>query len=254
MGGNFAILLVSVMRILATLALMLLALAGCDRASIVPANEVVDAKDYAAFFLWAGVRPQPALKQAKTLYILAAELPANAPDAWQSRLAAVPKVNGPEIWITYRVETLRWSPAVYSRLRTDVAQWRAAGNSVVGVQVDFDARTRFLPDYAVFLRDLRVRLPADVQISITGLLDWGANGDPDALNTLGATVDDIVLQTYQGRATVPGYQAYLVQLGRMRVPFRIGLVQGGAWSAPPSLARNRYFRGYVVFLVNPETK
>ena len=36
----------------------------------------------------------------------------------------------------------------------------------------------------------------------------------------------------------------------MKVPFRIGLLQGGEWQAPASLTRNPLFRGYVVFLHN----
>ena len=63
-------------------------------------------------------------------------------------------------------------------------------------------------------------------------------------------VDEVVLQTYQGRRTIPGYEAYLAGLGRMRAPFKIGLVEGGDWTAPPGLAANPWFRGYVVFLKN----
>ncbi len=235
---------------------VLLFLAGCFSANDAPTGKDsrVNAADYDAYWLWAGVQPQPVLDQAKTLYILEAELQAVAPGVWQSRLANTPRTNAATVWITYRVETLRWTPDLYDRLPADVARWRAAGNRVTGVQIDFDAKTQYLNEYAAFLSRLRRKLPPDIRISITGLLDWGANGDPDALNALAQTVDDIVLQTYQGRTTIPGYQAYLDQLGRMRVPFRIGLVQGGEWAAPSTLARNPYFRGYVVFLVNPAAK
>jgi hypothetical protein len=43
----------------------------------------------------------------------------------------------------------------------------------------------------------------------------------------------------------------MASLGRMTIPFRIGLAEGGEWSAPPGLAANPWFRGYVVFLDNP---
>ena len=36
----------------------------------------------------------------------------------------------------------------------------------------------------------------------------------------------------------------------MKVPFRIGLLQGGEWQMPSTLPRNPFFRGYVVFLKN----
>jgi len=130
-------------------------------------------------------------------------------------------------------------------------RWRAAGNPVVGIQIDFDARTRHLDAYAAFLKDLRARLPPDCRLGVTGLLDWSSQGDPAGLNALAGVVDEIILQTYQGRRTIPGYGAYLARLGRLGAPFRIGLIQGGEWTAPEDLARNPNFRGYVVFLRNP---
>jgi hypothetical protein len=130
--------------------------------------------------------------------------------------------------------------------------WRAGGNSVAGLQVDFDARTRHLDRYAEFLRQLRKDLPPGYRLSITGLLDWSANGDPQALRSLAGTVDEVVIQTYQGRATIPGYERYFAQLGRdFPLPFKVGVVQGGAWTPPPGLESQPRFRGYVVFLLNP---
>jgi hypothetical protein len=121
---------------------------------------------------------------------------------------------------------------------------------VVGLQIDFDARTRRLDQYAAFLADLRRRLPADCRLSITGLLDWSSQGDSAALDALSGVVDEVVLQTYQGRRTIPSYQAYMASLGRLTLPFKIGLAEGGDWTAPPDLAANPWFRGYVVFLSN----
>ena len=97
---------------------------------------------------------------------------------------------------------------------------------------------------------LRARLPAGCRLGVTGLLDWSANGDPAGLAALAGTVDEAVLQTYQGRHIIPGYEGYLGRLGRMTVPFRIGLLQGADWRAPDGLEREPLFRGYVVFLRN----
>ena len=146
--------------------------------------------------------------------------------------------------------TLAWPPDVYAQIFRALADWHAAGNRVIGLQVDFDAHTRGLAGYAAFLKDLRGRLPADCRIGITGLLDWSANGDSAGLAALAGTVDEAVLQIYQGRHVIPGYAAYLARLGRMTVPFRIGLLQGGDWQAPEGLERQPLFRGYVVFLRN----
>ena len=71
------------------------------------------------------------------------------------------------------------------------------------------------------------------------------------LDALAGAVDEVVLQIYQGRRVIPGYAGYLARLDRMKIPFRIGLLQGGEWQAPPGLEANPHFRGYVVFLLNP---
>lgn len=215
-----------------------------------PAAGTVDAGDYRAFWLWAGVRPQPVLDRAERLYLLGGEIAKGEPPRLLSRRAAVPRVRGAEVWLVLRVETLAWPREIYGQVLADLAKWREAGNRVAGIQIDFDARTRRLADYAAFLRDLRLRLPAGCRLGITGLLDWSANGDPAGLDALAGTVDEAVLQIYQGRRVIPGYAAYLDRLGRLKVPFRIGLLQGGEWQAPASLGRNPRFRGYVVFLRN----
>ena len=216
----------------------------------------VRAADYDAFWLWAGVKPQPALAGARTLYILQGQIAPLSERDDEGRLiaqgGAVPHLRGAEVWLDYRAHTLRWSPAVLGQILARLRRWRAAGDKVAGLQIDFDSGTRRLADYAAFLRDLRSRLPPDCRLSITGLLDWSSQGDSAALDALGGVVDEVVLQTYQGRHTIPGYQAYLARLSRMTVPFKIGLVEGGDWTAPPDLAANPWFRGYVVFLKNPD--
>jgi hypothetical protein len=149
-----------------------------------------------------------------------------------------------------RVETLRWPPQLYDQLLVQLERWRAAGNNVIGIQIDFDARTRHLENYAGFLAGLRARLPADCRLGITGLLDWSANGDPAGLDALAGVVDEVVLQIYQGRRVIPGYAGYLARLDRLKLPFRIGLLQNGEWRPPPGLETNPNFGGYVVFLTN----
>ena len=212
---------------------------------------IVDAADYDAFWLWAGVAPQPVLARAKSLYILQAEVD-QAPGGARliAQGGAVPHLRHGQVWMVYRVHTLDWSPHLYAQVVGRLARWRAAGNPVVGLQIDFDARTRHLDQYGAFLRVLRGQLPADCKLSITGLLDWSTQGDPAALSALGGVVDEVVLQTYQGRATIPNYTAYVDRIGRVQLPFKLGLVQGGDWTAPPGLTANPWFRGYVVFLRN----
>lgn len=209
-----------------------------------------EAEHYDAFFLWAGVKPQPALDNARSLYLLQSQVEATDPARLVAQRPALPQVSGSEVWMVVRVDTLDWPETVYVHVLAALARWRAAGNNLVGLQIDFDAGTRHLENYATFLSDLRKRLPRDYRLSITGLLDWSSNGDPAGLATLGGVVDEIVLQIYQGRRVVPGYAGYLAALDRLQIPFRIGLLQGGDWEPPGELAANPWFRGYVVFLVN----
>ena len=214
----------------------------------------VQAGDHRAFWLWAGVRPQPALAQAERIYLLQGEVAAQAPVRLEARRPAVPHLAGPKLWLVVRTETLAWPPDVYLQLLRALVDWRAAGNDVEGIEVDFDAHTRGLAGYAAFLRNLRTRLPTGTKLGVTGLLDWSANGDPAGLDALAGAVDEAVLQIYQGRHVIAGYAAYLARLHSLRMPFRIGLLEGGDWVAPPLLASAPLYQGTVVFLRNDQAR
>ena len=207
-------------------------------------------EDYDSFWLWAGVKPQSVLAQARSLYLLQGEVTLGDPPRLIAQRSALPRIGHAQVWMVVRVQTLAWPETVYAQVLAALARWRASGNDVVGVQIDFDAATHHLQDYAAFLGNLRRRLPANTKLGVTGLLDWSSHGDPAGLDALGGVVDEVVLQIYQGRHVIPGYEAYLASLDRLRLPFRIGLLQGGDWSPPPSLESHPWFRGYVVFLLN----
>lgn len=221
-----------------------------------PAFATVDAYDYDAFWLWSGVVPQPVLKQARTLYILQGQINSTRrhPERGVQFIAqgmSVPRIRQGQVWVVYRAHTLRWPEPVYTKLLGQVQRWKAAGNPVVGIQIDFDARTQYLHEYADFLKDLRQRLPKDLRLSITGLMDWSSNADPAAIAQLKGVVDEVVVQTYQGRHSIPDYAAYLPRMNRLGLPFKIGLIQGGDWQEPEYLKESEWFGGYVVFLQNP---
>lgn len=215
------------------------------------AAATVSAEQYQAFWLWAGVQPQPVLARAEVLYLLQGEVRRDG------QLVAlgppVSRLKFPQLWLSYRVQTLSWSSGVMRDLLRQRAAWQAAGNPVIGLQIDFDAATSDLAGYAAFLRRLRAELPEDCRLSITGLLDWSANGEVAVLNGLADTVDELVVQTYRGRRTVTDYHAYLPPLLRLTLPFKLGLVQGGAWTPvwQQRLAGLPNYRGEVVFLLNP---
>jgi len=212
----------------------------------------VRAADYDAFWLWAGVRAGPQIEAAKIVYLLQGEI---APDGegrvrLKARGAAEPGPHQPTLWLVYRAKSLDWPPEVVAHITARFEAWRVASAQVAGVQIDFDASTRGLQSYAAFLRALRRVLPAGCRLSVTGLMDWASRGAPEDLDALSGSVDEVIFQTYRGRETVRDIDAYLARLGRVTIPFRLGLAEGALWSPTDSLAHNPHFKGYVVFLRN----
>ncbi len=71
-------------------------------------------------------------------------------------------------------------------------------------------------------------MPKDCGLSVTGLMDWASQASLEDIDKLSATVDELIFQTYRGRETVKDIDAYLARLGRLKVPFRLGLAEGAA--------------------------
>ncbi|WP_099186710.1 DUF3142 domain-containing protein [Sphingobium fuliginis] len=226
--------------------LALVALTGCQRET---GAERVDPAGYEAFYLWPGVRPAKHVR-AKILYLLDGEVRRRGPVRLEKLRMGMPRLPGKKIWLVVRADRLDWNDAVYKTIFDDLHRWREAGNEVVGLQIDFDAATRGIGGYGDFLRDLRQRLHHHWRLSITGLMDWSAHGDPQALARLAGLIDEVVVQTYQGRTTIPGYEDYFRRMESFPIPFRVALIEGGAWQAPPMLSRHPQFKGYVVFLLS----
>lgn len=223
-------------------------LAACQPAE---APQPVDPARFDRFFLWAGVPPPPAVARARELYILGGEIRRGGPVRLVAMRAGVPHVVRAKVWLTVRTERLDWDARVWDNVRSMLARWRGAGNRLEGLQIDFDAATPGLDRYRTFLEQVRRELPPGTRLSITGLLDWSANGDPAELARLSGLVDEVVIQTYQGRTTIPGYAVWFAHIDTLPFTHKIALVEGGEWTAPPALARDRRFAGYVVFLLAP---
>ncbi|MBM0490162.1 DUF3142 domain-containing protein [Aeromonas jandaei] len=216
-----------------------------------PLKASVDASSYHAFWLWSATRHQPVLAQATTLYLHQGEI-LNRPSGPRFiKLGRAPTpLQTEQLWLVVRVNTLPLSADHKKLLVRLYQEWRKAGAKVTGIQIDFDAATRQLDRYATSLQQLRQVLPAECKLSVTGLLDWAKTGDVAQLNSL--PVDEIVIQTYQGKHTVPGYSAYLPAMMQLTIPFKVGLVQEGEWepSWQAKLATSPHYRGEVVFLIN----
>jgi len=147
-----------------------LILAGCGD------PDRVDASKYDSFWLWAGVAPKPMLQEAHTIYLLDGEVRASEHGRYVVLRPGVPRLSKPDVWLVVRTDTLDWPPAAYAILRHHLDSWGSSNPRLQGIQIDFDARTRHLGDYATFLEAVRRDLPPRYKLSITGLLDWSANG------------------------------------------------------------------------------
>ena len=230
------------------LSFLLCLLAGM---TVLPVQAAVNAAEHRAFWLWSAVRPQPVLAKAESLYILQGQI---SERLGQTRFIpqgiSTPRLRHGKVWLTYRVETLVWPEPVFRTIEQQINRWKKQGNPIVGIQIDFDARTLRMQQYVSFLHTLRQQLPAQYALSITGLLDWSNHSSPDVVNQLSDVVDEVVVQTYQGKQTIKNYAAYLPRLAQLRIPFKVGLVQHGEWQAPDYLETAPFFRGYVVFLLN----
>jgi hypothetical protein len=216
------------------------------------ASDVVRAENYDAFWLWAGVKSRPVLDQAKTIYLLQGEIGHGQDGAVRVKAqgATEPGPHKPTIWLAYRVRALDWDQSIFVAINDRLAAWQAFSGEIAGVQIDFDASTRGLENYADFLQRLRQHLPKHDRLSITGLMDWASQGDPQTLDALSKAVDEVIFQTYRGHDTLADINAYLARLHRVKIPFKIGLAEGSSWSPTEQIDRNPNFRGYIVFLQN----
>jgi hypothetical protein len=224
-------------------------LGGCNRTPAAPTTVI--ANRYDSFWLWATVRSQRVLDTAKSVYVLALAL-----EEWRgattlaAQRQAMPRIHNIDIWMVVRVETLKDTDRFIAPMMRVIDSWEKAGNRVVGMQIDFDAGTQGLANYAAFLRKVRRQLPERYKLSITGLLDWAPNGSSDGLRALRDVVDELIIQTYQDRDTLADAERYLSAANRLPMPFKIGLVQNGRLPDMKGADKLPNFEGYVVFLVN----
>lgn len=209
---------------------------------------------YQAFWLWGGINPAQIPATAQRLYILQGSIQATGKNTarFQRQGVLVHTLPAP-IFLVYRFETLIWNLSIRQSILNQIQYWESHGQTVLGIQIDFDAKTRYLDRYESFLRQIRADLPPNYQLSITGLLDWSQNAAPTVLQNLADCLDEVIFQTYQGKRTIPQYQAYLNSFAKLQIPFKIGIVEDGIWDRQNEqwLATLEYYRGMVVFLVPP---
>ena len=191
------------------------------------------------------------MRNALVVYLHQGEIsPRHGQLIFQRMGAPVSHLTFPKIWVTVRITTTAIPESVWKRVVTQLDRSKAAGNDVIGLQIDFDAATQRLEDYGCFLTRLRSTLPLECALGFTGLLDWAQTGNVKTLNAL--PVDELVVQSYQGRRTITNYRSYLPGLSNLTIPWRVGVVQNGQWDKQQesTFTESPWFRGVVVFMLN----
>ena len=227
-------------------------LTACKPSQSAQASDYINANSYDSFWIWGNIKSAPYLSQAKELYILQGNIHLE-----QYTQQSVLSVQGiapmsmphQKIWLVYRNHHLNWNNNELNSILKRVKRWENMGSNIEGIQIDFDAKTKNLHDYALFLTQLRSQLPQKYKLSITGLMDWSNLQNTKTLQLLQSSIDEIAIQTYQGSTTIPHYRAYLSKIAALNLPFKIGLVQHGQWDKSIDFKNNPNFKGYIVFLL-----
>lgn len=244
-----------IFSVLITLSCMLSLNACQPSQSASSASYHINANDYDAFWIWGEIKSAPYLNKAKQVYILQGEIRIDKASK-QSILIAqgVPVLNIPhqKVWLVFRNHHLNWQAHELNKILKRVRQWENSGNHIQGIQIDFDARTKNLHQYGLFLQQLRKQLPQQYQLSITSLMDWTNIQDKETLRLFRENINEMVIQTYQGSTTIPNYQMYLKKVSAIKLPYKIGLVQHGEWNHQHKFENDPNFKGYVVFLLRQQ--
>lgn len=220
------------------------------------ATSTIDANNFDSFWIWGDIKTAPYLINAKELYILQGEI--RYVKQKQSSVLipqgiSVLKLSHQKIWLVFRTHHLNWTEQDYRNIFNRLTQWKNQGNNVIGVQIDFDSKTKNLRDYALFLKKLRHKLPQNYQLSITGLLDWTNFKDQTTLAIFRQNINELIIQTYQGTTTIPNYSEYLKRISSLQLPYKIGFVQGGRYQKNVKYTNDPNFKGYVIFLLRSKT-
>lgn len=234
------------------LMLLNLGLLACTPSQSASSDHIADANRFECFWIWGNISSAPYLSRAKEVYILQGEIRIDRVSK-QSMLIpqsiSVLKIPKQKVWLVFRSHHLGWQGHELKQIISRIHQWEKAGNQIQGIQIDFDARTQNLHEYGLFLEQLRKRLPQPYQLSITGLMDWSNMRDKTTLRLFRNNIDELIIQTYQGSTTISNYQAYLSQISKLNLPYKIGIVQNGQWNPKLDFSTDPNFKGYVMFLL-----
>jgi len=202
------------------------------------------------FWFWEGseVTAQTATLSADTVYFHGGRIEQGAGrNFWfVGRNLPEPLPDAKEYWMTLRYErqqvpsvdaipqlgeSLRWTKAEADRRHIPFA----------GVQLDIDAPTGSLRQYATFLREVRKVLPSGTRLSITALLDWFREGT--SISEVIKEVDEFVPQFYDLSGSDEGRGTFRVSVSQ---PQDLRPVAARIDSAEWGPRFNRYAKPYRI--------
>lgn len=245
-----------VSSLLCVLILIILSIFLAPRAAIIQTKHI-NPVDFEQYWLWGDIQTRPYLKTAKQLYILQGQI------SWDKQQKSIFHYQGiaarslpsrQKIWLVFRNHHLNWSGQELEKIFNLIQRWESRNTHVIGIQIDFDAKTKKMGDYAQFLAKLRQQLPKHYQLSITGLLDWTNIQDQQTLQLLRENIDELAIQTYQGSTTIKNYQQYLARVAQLAIPFKVGYVQNGIYRPRQHYEKSRYFKGHIIFLLREQKR
>lgn len=166
-----------------------------------------------AFWFWAGTPFNDVAldRPLDSVYILVTTLEPQSPynlhfgdaadHSWHFRdsypMGGVPSAN--EYWLVFRLDPKALSNSaarrdIAAQLTSQINAAREMKWNVAGIQFDVDQPTNSLSQYAEFLTFIRKKLPPNLRLSITALLDWFRSGT--AIAQVIDKVDEFVPQFY----------------------------------------------------------
>jgi hypothetical protein len=201
-----------------------------------------------AVWLWAGVPPSQVPADAAVIYVHQGVIEGHGGMVRVVRQGLAPHAgDGRPVVPVVRLRGAVPAAALAAALNELVAVWRARGREVAMVQIDCDAPTARLAEYAALIEAVRARLDRGSALSVTALADWLVAAPPGALKRLMGAADEVVFQLYHRRHPLPDLDRYDRALAALDRPFRVGLLPD--MPMPPHAAGSEHNRGAIRFLL-----
>ena len=165
-------------------------------------------------------------------------------------LAPYPIKSSKELPIRLLIRAYQLPPikALSAQINYLVYNWKMAGVTIKGVQIDYDAPASKLLDYRDYIQALDQQLKPKHGakfISITGLSSWLAD-NIKALNQFNQSIEYVAIQFYQYHRPVPRAEQYAQRLKQLSLPYKIGITTAPQFTTI-KFATNQHYTGKLIF-------